>query len=111
MAIIQKNDNWYFRKGKLRNYLEKQKEEKAEQKNTPVTWKRNVSPHSQKICLLERVFSYKFDKSASASDINEENINLDVLTEVLAPQSCLYLLKKRGELSHKYRGKENFYWY
>ena len=75
--------------------LETNKKRKMPDQNTPITWKRNVSPHSQKNYLREGGVYYKFDKSASAFDIYEQFIILDVLIELFAQQSNLYLQQNR----------------
>ena len=49
------------------------------------------TPHSSENCLLEGRVSQQFDECASAFDIYEQNINLDVSIELLAQQSNLYL--------------------
>ena len=66
------------------------KRRKKPEINTPITWKRNVPPHSPENCLLEGGVSYLFDESVSAFDIYEQVINLGVLIELLVQQSNLH---------------------
>ena len=73
----------------------KQKEKKAGTGNTLITWKCNISPHTQENCLLEGGIFYQFEESASALDIYDQVINLDVLIELLAQQSNLYSQQDR----------------
>ena len=54
----------------LKNEWQTKKRKKPEE-NTPITWKRNVSPHYRENCLLEGRVFYQFDKSASGFDIYE----------------------------------------
>ena len=61
------------------------------EENTSITWKRNVSPHFRESCLFECGVSHQFDKSASAFDIFEKVINLNVLIQLLVQQNNLHL--------------------
>ena len=73
--------------------LETNKKKKSPDENTPITWKHNVPPHSLDTvlnCLFDGEVSFQFDESASAFDICEQVINLDVLAELLSQQSNLY---------------------
>ena len=60
------------------------------EENISITWKRNVSSHFRENCLLERGVFYQFDGSASAFDIYEQVINLDVFIKLLVEESNLY---------------------
>ena len=73
---------------------DKQKERKKPEENTPVTWKRKVSLYSQENCLLKGRVANQFGKSASAFNIFEQIIILDVLIEILTYlffQTCTYI--------------------
>ena len=51
--------------------LEKNKKRKKPEQNVPIAWKRNVSPHSREISLLEGGVLYQFVENASAFNIYE----------------------------------------
>ena len=59
--------------------LETNKNRKKTEEDSPITWKRNVSPHSRENFLLEGGFFYQFDESTSVFDVYEQVINRDVL--------------------------------
>ena len=82
----------------LNNYRQRKRQKKPEE-STPITWKRKVSLHSQENCLLEGRVANQFDKSASAFNIFEQIINLDVLIEIL-----IYLFKKATSICNKTGG-------
>ena len=69
------------------------------EKSTPITWKCNISPHSQENYLLKGRVANQFEKNASALDIFEQIINLNVLIEVL-----VYLFKKVTSICNKTGG-------
>ena len=58
-----------------------------------------MSQHSRENCLLEGRVANQFDKSASAFDIYEQIIYLDVLIEIL-----VYLFKKATSIHNRTGG-------
>ena len=76
------------------------KREKNPEESTPITWKCNVSSHSRENYLLEGRVANQFDKSASAFDIYEQILNLDVLIEIL-----VHLFKKATSIRNKTGGR------
>ena len=68
----------------------KLKEKNKPEQSTPITWKHNVSPHYPEYCFLEGSIANQFQKSASAFDIYEQIINLNLLIEILVQQINLY---------------------
>ena len=79
--------------------LETNKKRKNPQDNIPNTWKRNVSSHFRENCLLEGRVSYQFDKSASAFNILEQIINLDILIELVVNKAISICNKTGGTFS------------
>ena len=61
-----------------------------QEKSTPITWKRSVSPHSREYCYLECRVTNQFEESASTFDIYKQIIHLNLLIEILAQQTNLY---------------------
>ena len=51
---------------------DKQKKEKRPEESTPITWKRNVSPHSREYCFFEGRVTNQFEERASAFDIYKQ---------------------------------------
>ena len=70
--------------------LETNKQRKKPEENTPITWKRNVSPHSREYCFLEGRFTNEFEESTSAFNIYKQIINLNLFIEINVQQSNLY---------------------
>ena len=91
-ANVYVDDEWTTYNKKL----ETDKKRKKPEENSPITWKRNVSPHSQESYLLEDRDFYQLDEGASAFNVYEQFINLDVLTELLVQQSTTYISTKTG---------------
>ena len=75
------------------------KKRKNPQDNIPNTWKRNVSSHFRENCLLEGRVYYQFDKSASAFNILEQIINLDILIELVVNKAISVCNKAGGTFS------------
>ena len=73
----------------LKNQRQTKREKKPEE-NTPITWKRNVSPHFREYCLLEGRVANQYDERASALDTYEQMINIDGLIEILVQHNNLY---------------------
>ena len=91
-ANVYVDDKWTTYNKKL----ETDKKRKKPEENSPITWKRNVSPHSQESYLLEDRDFYQLDEGAPAFNVYEQFINLDVLTELLVQQSTTYISTKTG---------------
>ena len=91
-ANVYVDDEWTTYNKKL----ETDKKRKKPEENSPITWKRNVSPHSQESYLLEDRDFYQLDEGAPAFNVYEQFINLDVLTELLVQQSTTYISTKTG---------------
>ena len=91
-ANVYVDDEWITYNKKL----ETDKKRKKPEENSLITWKRNVSPHSQESYLLEDRDFYQLDEGAPAFNVYEQFINLDVLTELLVQQSTTYISTKTG---------------
>ena len=91
-ANVYVDDEWTTYNKKL----ETDKKRKKPEENSPITWKRNVSPHSQESYLLEDRDFYQLDEGAPAFNVYEQFINVDVLTELLVQQSTTYISIKTG---------------
>ena len=78
--------------------LETNKKKKNPEESTPITWKSNVSLHSQHYCFLEGRVTNQFKESISAFNIYKQTINLNLLIEIIVQQNWMKFLTNAQEM-------------